>query len=170
MSETERLTVAALAMRLGAKPETVRKRLARIQAGKAKPWPWLAGMERGNSGEWTVIMDPTGLVPDLSRTSALHLSDLRAEVDAARAQIVNLTRLLDREITDRRALQEQVDQAREQLHLAQVAAATAETRPGSASDQLATMQREDLAAAEAMAFQLARLWQRWWWGAAPNSQ
>lgn len=170
MSETERLTVAALATRLGAKPETVRKRLARIQAGKAKPWPWLAGMERGNSGEWTVIMDPTELVPDLSRTSALHLSDLRAEVDAARAQIINLTRLLDREITDRRALQEQVDQVRDQLRLAQVAAATAEARLGSASDDVASVQHQDVATTEAMALQFARLWQRWWWGATPYSQ
>jgi len=169
MPETERLTVATLATRLGAKPETVRKRLARIHAGKAKPWPWLAGMERGNSGEWTVLMDPTGLVPDLSRTSPLHLSDLRAEVDAAREQIANLTRLLDREITDRRALQEQVDQTREQLRLAQLAAATAEARIGLTSDRVNTTQPQDVATAEAMAMQLARLWQRWWWGAASYS-
>ena len=167
MPGTERLTIGAVAARLGAKPDTVRKRLVRIQAGKAKPWPWLAGMERANSGEWTLLVDPTGLVPDLSRTADSHLADLRAEVEAARAQIAELTRLLDREITDRRALQEQADRARAALHQAQLSAAGGDAGNGFASDHPATLQQHK-AAAEAMAVQMARLWQRWWWGAIPD--
>jgi hypothetical protein len=64
MPNTERLSVGALAERLGAKPDTVRRRLARIKAGKATPWPWLAGMERSNTGDWVVLVDGPGLVPD----------------------------------------------------------------------------------------------------------
>lgn len=170
MSDTERLTVAALAERLGAKPDTVRKRLTRIQSGKAKPWPWFAGVERSNSGEWTVLMDPTGLVRDKSWTSEPHLADLRAEVEAARAQIAHLTELLDQEITDRRALQQQVDQAREALRHAEVTAATAEARLEAMAERLPGMQQPDAAPPAAMAMQLAQLWQRWWLGAMSSSR
>jgi hypothetical protein len=170
MSDTERLTVAALAERLGAKPDTVRKRLTRIQSGKAKPWPWFAGVERSNSGEWTVLMDPTGLVRDKSWGVEPHLAEMKAEVEAARAQIVQLTRLLDQEITDRRALQQQVDQAREELRHAEVAAATAEARLQAMRERPPGTSQPDAAPAAAMAMQLARLWQDWWLGAMSSSR
>jgi len=168
MSNTERLTIGALAARLGAKPDSVRKRLIRIKAGRAKPWPWLAGVERSNSGEWVVLVDSPGLVPDLSRTSESHVSDLRAEVESARAQIADLIRLLDREISDRRAAQVLADQTREQLHQAQLAIAATESRHENGesrrengTDWSSTLQQQ-AAAAEAMALQLARFWQVWW--------
>ncbi|MDX2225389.1 MAG: hypothetical protein SFV21_21720 [Rhodospirillaceae bacterium] len=170
MSGTERLTVAALAERLGAKPDTVRKRLTRIQAGKAKPWPWFAGVERSNNGEWAVLMDPTGFVPDKSWTVEPHLADLKAEVEAARAQIVQLTRLLDQEITDRRALQQQVDETRAELHRAELTAAAAEARLEAMLERPAGPQQPDTVPGAAVAMQLARLWQDWWLGAMSSAR
>jgi regulator of replication initiation timing len=98
-----------------------------------------------------------------SRTRDSHLADLRAEVESARTQIADLIRLLNREMSDRRALQAQVDQARERLHESQLAVAAAESRESRHANGggWPTMQQQ-AAAAEAMALQMARLWQVWW--------